>query len=69
MAASFVRSCEAGGTTGIRLVSGITAPVAVSREAYVPEIDALGIDFGLARLLATNEGDLFGRGLLADSSA
>jgi hypothetical protein len=57
---------EAGGTIGIRLVSDITEPVAVSREAYEPEIDALGIDFGLATLLATSEGDLFGRGLLAD---
>jgi putative transposase len=57
---------EAGGTIGIRLVSDITEPVAVSRAAYEPEIDALGIDFGLATLLATSEGDLFGRGLLAD---
>ena len=32
----------------------------------MPEIDSLGIDFGLATLLATSEGDLFGRGLLAD---
>jgi hypothetical protein len=37
-----------------------------NRAAYTPDIDNIGVDFGRATLLTTSEGDLYGRGLLAD---
>jgi putative transposase len=51
---------------GIRLVTDVTDAFAASREAYTPRTEHLALDFGLSTLLATNRGDLFGRGLLAD---
>jgi putative transposase len=41
-------------------------PFAQRRAAYQPKIDNLGIDFGLATLIATSEGTMFGVGLIAD---
>ena len=57
---------ERNGAVGVRLISDITEKCEGNRAAYTPKIDNLGIDFGLVTLLATSEGDLHGRGLLAD---
>ena len=50
----------------IRLVQDMAKPFAQRRAAYQPKIDNLGIDFGLATLIATSEGTMFGVGLIAD---
>jgi putative transposase len=50
----------------IRLVQDMAKPFAVLRAAYQPRMDSLGIDFGLATLIATSEGSMFGVGLIAD---
>ena len=50
----------------VRLVQDMAKPFAALREAYVPRMDSLGIDYGLSTLIATSEGTMFGRGLLAD---
>jgi putative transposase len=57
---------ERDGSIGVRLVSGISEPCAALKASYDPQIDSIGIDFGLATLLATDRGDLMGRGLFAD---
>jgi hypothetical protein len=41
-------------------------PFAVLRAAYQPKIERLGLDFGLATLIATGEGSPFGAGLIND---
>jgi putative transposase len=50
----------------IRLVQDMAKPFAALRAAYRPKMDSLGIDFGLATLIATSEGTMFGVGLIAD---
>ncbi len=50
----------------VRLVQDMTKPFAALRAAYEPKVDSLGIDFGLATLMATSEGTRFGVGLIAD---
>ncbi len=50
----------------VRLVTDMTKPFAAMTAAYVPKIETIGIDFGLATLLATSEGTLHGVGLIAD---
>ena len=50
----------------IRLMQDMAKPFAVLRTAYEPKVDSLGIDFGLATLIATSEGTMFGVGLIAD---
>jgi putative transposase len=50
----------------IRLVQDMTKPFAALKAAYEPRIDSLGIDFGLATLIATTEGTMFGRELIGD---
>jgi len=50
----------------IRLVQDMAKPFAALRAAYEPKVDSLGIDFGLATLIATSEGTMFGVGLIAD---
>ena len=57
---------EADGHVSIRLMQDMGEPFAALRAAYRPKTPSLGIDFGLATLLATSNGDLFGRGLMAD---
>ena len=54
------------GAISVRLVSDTTKNCDDNRTAYTPDIDNIGVDFGLATLLTTSEGDLHGRGLLAD---
>jgi putative transposase len=44
----------------------MATPFAALKAAYEPKMDSLGIDFGLARLIATSEGTMFGVGLIAD---
>lgn len=50
----------------IRLVQDMGKPFAALRAAYQPKMDSLGIDFGLATLIATSEGTMFGVGLIDD---
>jgi putative transposase len=50
----------------IRLVQDMAKPFAALRAAYEPKIERLGLDFGLATLIATGEGTLFGAGLIND---
>src|SRR5215831_3652410 len=57
---------EENGIVTVRLISDITKQYGKNRSDYAPEIDNIGVDFGLATLLTTSEGDLYGRGLLAD---
>ena len=57
---------EQNRTVTVRLISDITEPCEKDRSDYTPKIDNIGVDFGLATLLSTNKGDLYGRGLLAD---
>jgi putative transposase len=56
---------DANGVT-VRLVQDMAKPFAAMTAAYVPKIETIGIDFGLATLLATSEGTLHGVGLIAD---
>jgi putative transposase len=50
----------------IRLVQDMAKPFAELRAAYEPKTERLGLDFGLATLIATSEGTLFGAGLIND---
>ena len=54
------------GEIGVRLVTDTTDAFAASRAAYQPRTPIIGIDFGLCTLMATDKGDLIGRGWLAD---
>ena len=54
------------GTPVWRLLLRPTHGLQGSRAAYQPKMERLGVDFGLATLIATSEGMLFGRGLIAD---
>ena len=56
---------EQDGTISVRLISDITKNCEDNRTVYTPDIDNIGVDFGLATLLTTSEGDLYGRGLLS----
>lgn len=57
---------ELNGAVGVRLISDMTDKFAAEREAYEPRCESIGIDFGLATLVATSRGDLLGRALIAD---
>ena len=57
---------ERNGSIGVRLVSDIGQTCEATRAAYEPLTESIGVDFGLATLLATDRGDLMGRGLFAD---
>jgi putative transposase len=46
------------------IASGIAERQADPKTAYVPEIDFVSLDFGLKTLVATDRGDLRGRGFL-----
>jgi hypothetical protein len=61
-----VQLCTNDGRLSLRLVQDMGEPFAASRAAYQPRTASLGIDFGLATLLATGRGDLMARGLMAD---
>lgn len=50
----------------VRLVQDMTLPFAVSRTTYEPRTERIGIDFGLSTLIATDRGDLMGRGIISD---
>jgi putative transposase len=50
----------------IRLVQDMAKPFAPLREAYEPEVERPGLDFGLATLIATGEGTLVGAGMIND---
>jgi len=57
---------EQDGAISVRLISDVTGACEENRAKYTPDIDTIGVDFGLVTLLTTSEGDLHGRGLLAD---
>jgi putative transposase len=57
---------EQGGHLSIRVMQDMGERFAAMRAAYHPKTDSLGIDFGLSTLIATSNGGLFGRGLMAD---
>ncbi len=61
-----VQLCTEANRVTVRLVQDMTKPFAALKAAYAPRIARLGIDFGLATLVATSEGTMFGRGLMAD---
>jgi putative transposase len=61
-----VQLCTNNGRLSLRLVQDMAEPFTRSRADYQPKTESLGIDFGLATLLATSRGDLMGRGLMAD---
>jgi putative transposase len=61
-----VQLCTNNSRLSLRLVHDMAEPFAASRAAYEPKTDRISIDFGLATLIATNRGDLMGRGLMAD---
>jgi len=61
-----VQLCTNGGRLSLRLVQDMAEPFATMRAAYQPRTESLGVDFGLATLLASSRGDLMGRGLMAD---
>ena len=62
-----VQLCTDGGLS-VRLMQeqDMAKPFARSRAAYRPRTESLGIDFGLATLIATSQGTLFGSGLIAE---
>jgi len=49
---------------GVRLITDMAEAFEKSRAEYAPRSERLGIDFGLATLIATDRGDLMGRGFL-----
>lgn len=52
------------GTLLVGVITDITEACATAKANYAPLRDSMSLDFGLATLLATNEGDLLGRGWL-----
>jgi putative transposase len=50
----------------IQLVQDMAKLFAAFRAAYEPKVERLGLDFGLATLIAPGEGTLFGAGLIND---
>jgi putative transposase len=57
---------DAAGTGfSVRLMTDMAEAFAVSRAAYQPHTGRIGVDFGLGTLMATDHGDLLGRGFLA----
>ena len=59
-----VGRCRDSGTLRFGVVTDITAACAASRAAYQPLRPQVALDFGLATLFASDEGDLLGRGWL-----
>jgi putative transposase len=56
---------DASGTGfSVRLMTDMAEAFAESRAAYLPRTERIGVDFGLATLMATDRGDLLGRGFL-----
>jgi len=49
---------RASGAIRFDVITDVAQPFAESRSKYVPQCDQLAIDFGLATMLATNEGGL-----------
>jgi len=47
------------------LVTDVAETLKASRERYVPRTDELTLDWGMRTLLATDQGDLLGRGFLS----
>jgi putative transposase len=53
-----------GTAFSVRLMTDMSAPCADSRAQYEPRCERVGVDFGLSTLIATDRGDLMGRGFL-----
>jgi len=54
-----------GAGFSVRLMTDMAEAFAESRAAYLTRTEWIGVDFGLANLIATDRGDLMGRGFLA----
>jgi putative transposase len=61
-----VQLCIEAGRLSVRLMQDMAKPFAAIQAAYQPRMESLGIDFGLATLVATSAGTMFGCGLIAD---
>ena len=63
--AASVQVVERDGKLAFGLMTDIAGACSVSREAYRPKVEAIGLDLGLKTLFATDRGDLLGQGWLA----
>jgi putative transposase len=61
-----VQLCTDAGRLSVRLMQDMAKPFATSRAAYQPKMESRSIDFGLATLIATSVGTMFGCDLIAD---
>ncbi len=61
-----VQVSEREGRLTFGILTDVTDAFAESRAAYKPETECLALDWGLRTLFATSEGDLVGRGFLAE---
>lgn len=59
-----IQIVPAGDGFGVRLMTDMTEAFERSRTEYLPRTERLSIDFGLCTLIATDRGDLMGRGFL-----
>lgn len=53
-----------GDNFSVRMMTDMTEEFEKSRAAYEPRMERLGIDFGLCTLIASDRGDMMGRGFL-----
>lgn len=61
-----VQITDRDGQLGFALITDMTAVMKESRATYQPLTEELGLDFGLRTLFATDRGDLYGRGFMAE---
>lgn len=59
-----IQIVPAGNGFGIRLMTDMSDAFEKSRADYEPRAERLGIDFGLSTLIASDRGDMMGRGFL-----
>jgi len=55
---------DSGTGFGVRLMTDMSEQFAESRARYELKCDRVGVDFGVSTLIATDRGDLMGRGFL-----
>ena len=58
-------SRDGDGIIRFGIVTDVTEACAASRASYRPKVDTMALDFGMARLFATDLGDLLGRDFMA----
>lgn len=59
-----VQVIERDGDLTFGIMTDVAASFEISKAAYRPRIEAIGLDLGLKTLFATDQGDLLGRGWL-----